>query len=132
MARKLFVISAGPLPPNPSELTALAKTEELFNSLKEKYDYIIVDSSPVGVVSDTFYLASLADACLLVVRPGLTLKDMFENTLNEIRTSGTKGASLVINDIRSDSKHYGYGDKYGYAGDGKRSKKHFFKRKNVQ
>jgi capsular exopolysaccharide synthesis family protein len=128
----LSAISSGPIPPNPSELTALAKTEELFNSLKEKYDYIIVDSSPIGVVSDTFYLASLADTCLLVVRPGFTLKDMFENTLNEINASGIKSVSLVINDIKSDSKHYGYGEKYGYTGDRKPLKGHFFKRKKVK
>ncbi|MBN1182832.1 MAG: polysaccharide biosynthesis tyrosine autokinase [Bacteroidales bacterium] len=115
-----WVISSGPIPPNPSELTALEKTEELLKLLKEKYDYIIIDSSPIGIVSDTYYLAALADACLLVVRPGQTLKDMFESTLKEIKTNSTKGTSLVINDVSSDSKHYGYGQKYGYV-KGKRS-----------
>ena len=71
--------------------------------------------SPIGIVSDTFHLASMADACLLVVRPGHTLRDMLEITLNEINTSQIKGVSLVINDIQSDSKHYGYGEKYGYV-----------------
>ena len=127
--KNLSIISAGPIPPNPSELTALKKTEELFNSLKERYDYIIIDSSPIGVVSDSYHLASLADACLLVVRSGYTLKDMFMMTLNEINSSGTKGVSLIINDIQSDSKHYGYGEKYGYTSDKGRSKKYLFKRK---
>ena len=64
---KIFsVIPAGPIPPNPSELTALEKTGELLSLLKESYDYI-VDSSPIGLVSDTFHVASLADACILVV-----------------------------------------------------------------
>jgi len=112
----LSVITAGPIPPNPSELTALDKTGELFKLLRGKYDYIIVDTSPIGVVSDSFHIASLADAFILVVRSGKTLKDMFENTLNEISESGTKGVSLVINDIKSSSKHYGYGEKYGYTG----------------
>jgi Mrp family chromosome partitioning ATPase len=58
----------------------------------------------------------MADACLLVVRPGYTLRDMLEITLSEISTSGIKGVSLVINDIPSDSKRYGYGEKYGYIG----------------
>jgi capsular exopolysaccharide synthesis family protein len=126
----LSVISAGPIPPNPSELTSLDKTDELLRLLKERYDYIIIDSSPIGIVSDTFYLASLADSCLLVVRPKETLRDMLEKTIKEIKLSNMKGVSLVLNDIQSNSKHYGYGDKYGYTNDKKRLKKYFFKRKN--
>jgi capsular exopolysaccharide synthesis family protein len=110
----LSVISAGPIPPNPSELTSLDKSDELFKSLKDKYDYIIVDSSPIGIVSDTYHLASLSDACLLVVRPGQTLRDMLGTTLSEISISKIKGMSLIINDIQSDNK-YTYGDKYGYT-----------------
>lgn len=113
----LSIISGGPIPPNPSELTSLAKTEELFKQLKEDFDFIIIDSSPIGIVSDTFHLASLADACLLIVRPGHTLRDPFENTLNDLSSSHLKGISLVINDISSDSKRYGYGEKYGYTND---------------
>ena len=128
----LSIISAGPLPPNPSELTALGKTEELLLLLRERYDYIIIDSSPIGFVSDTFHLASLSDACLLVVRPEHTLRDIFENTMNEIFSSGIKGVSLIINDIQSDSKHYGYGEKYGYTREKKRSKKSLFKRNKIK
>lgn len=129
----LFLISAGPIPPNPSELTALEKTEDLFRLLKEKFDYIIVDSSPIGVVSDTFHLASLSDACLLVVRPGKTVKDMFINTLHELKTSSTKGLGLVINDLPSDSKHYGYGEKYGYTSEKDKSRRPWiFRRKSTR
>lgn len=117
------VITAGPIPPNPSELTALEKTQELFQHLKEKYDYILIDSSPIGIVSDTYYLASMSDACLVVVRPGKTIRDAFISTLSEINSSGIKGVSLVINDIQSDSKHYGYGERYGYTSDKERSRK---------
>ena len=121
----LSIISAGPIPPNPSELIALEKTHELFRVLQGMYDYIIIDSSPIGIVSDTFHLAAMADVCLLVVRPGYTLKEMLERTINEIYASGTKDVSIVINDIKSDSRHYGYGEKYGYTDDKKRSKKLF-------
>jgi tyrosine-protein kinase Etk/Wzc len=128
----LSVISAGPIPPNPSELISLEKTNELFKLLKEKYDYIVVDSSPIGLVSDTFHLASLADAFLLVVRPRKTLRDMFEITLKEINNSGMKGVSLVVNDIQSNSKYHGYGEKYGYTSDMERSKKNYFTRKKLK
>lgn len=125
----LSVISAGPVPPNPSELTALEKTGELFKLLKERYEYIIVDSSPIGVVSDTYNLASQSDTCLLIVRSGSTIRDMFETTLHEIVTSGTKGFNLVINDIKSDSRGYGYGEKYGYMDNNRRSKKKLFQKR---
>lgn len=121
----LFLISSGPVPPNPSELTALQKTQDLLELLKERFDYIIVDSSPIGVVSDTFHLASLSDTCLLVVRPGKTVKDMFINTLHELEASSIKGLGLVINDIQSDSKHYGYGEKYGYTKEKNESRRHW-------
>jgi capsular exopolysaccharide synthesis family protein len=123
----LSIISAGPTPPNPSELTALEKTSELIRILKEKYDYIIIDSSPIGLVSDTFHLASMADSCLLVVRPGYTMKDMLERTLNEISVNRTKGVSYVINDIKNDSKRYGYGDKYGYTDENHKPRKRLLK-----
>jgi tyrosine-protein kinase Etk/Wzc len=125
----LSIIPAGPVPPNPSELTALEKTNELLKLLKEHFDYIIIDSSPIGLVSDTFHLASMADAFLLVVRSGKTLRDTFESTLNELHESNIKGVSLIINDIKSDSKHYSYGDKYGYTSDKGRSKKISIRRK---
>ena len=65
----LSLIPAGPVPPNPSELTSSAKTSELFTLLRERFDYIIIDSPPIGAISDTFYLATLADTCLIIVRP---------------------------------------------------------------
>jgi len=119
----LSVITSGPIPPNPSELTALGKVEELLKLLKEKYSYLIIDTSPIGIVSDTFHLASLADACLLVVRSRHTLRDLFANTLNEITVRGIRGMSLVINDIQSNSKQYGYVGKYGYTKESERFKR---------
>ncbi len=130
--KNLSVISAGPIPPNPSELTALPRTEELFKLLKESYDYIIVDTSPIGVVSDTYHLATLADTCIMVVRPGQTFRAMFENTMHEIETSGIKDMSLVINDIHSYSKQYGYGEKYGYTTETRQSGKGLFKKRRAK
>jgi capsular exopolysaccharide synthesis family protein len=127
----LSIITAGPIPPNPSELTALGKTNELISTLREKYDCIVIDSSPIGIVSDTFHLVSLSDACLLIVRPGKTLRDLFWNTINEISNSITKGVSIVINDIQPKSKHFGYGEKYGYIKGQESQKKRLFKRKNT-
>lgn len=125
----LSIIASGPVPPNPSELTALDKTTEFFNLLREQFEFIVVDSSPMGIVSDTYHLATMADACLLVVRPGVSLKELFVNTLHEIRARGTKGVSLVINDIKSEKKLYGYGEKYGYTSTRKPARRLFRRRK---
>lgn len=128
----LMVISAGPVPPNPSELTALEKTSELIKLLKDRFEYIVIDSSPIGIVSDTYHLATLADTCLLVTRSGKTQRDMLAKTLIEINDSNINGVCMVINDIPLNSKHYSYGEKYGYTGDEGRSKRSIFRRKPVK
>jgi tyrosine-protein kinase Etk/Wzc len=128
----LSVITAGPIPPNPSELISSDRTGELIKILKERYDYILIDSSPIGLVSDTFFLAPMTDAILLVVRPGKSLKDVLEITLREIYISETRGVSLVINDIQSDSSHYIYGEKYGYTNDNERHKRFMYFRNMVK
>jgi tyrosine-protein kinase Etk/Wzc len=110
----LFIIPGGPVPPNPSELTALAKTDELIRLLKDKFDCIIIDSSPIGTVSDTVHLASLADTCLLVLRRNFTLKNLLENTVNELKISDNMSLHLVVNDLGPGDKRYAYGGKYAY------------------
>jgi capsular exopolysaccharide synthesis family protein len=110
----LSIIPAGPLPPNPYELTALEKTDELLRLLKERYECIIIDSSPIGTVSDAFHLATLADTCILMVRQNMTLKDLLDSTLKEIKISDIKSIGVVINDIGPEYNRYGYGGRYGY------------------
>ncbi len=122
----LAIIPAGPVPPNPSELIALEKTEELLRLLKEKYECIIIDSPPLGTVSDTFHLAALADTCILIVRQNVTLKDLLENTLKELKISDIKSIGLVINDFGPGYKRYG--GRYGYSYDKEKSKKKKVKR----
>jgi capsular exopolysaccharide synthesis family protein len=113
----LFLVSAGPVPPNPSELTSSAKTAELFSLLKERFDYIIIDSPPIGAVSDTFHLATLADICLLIVRQNQTIKHLLEGTVKDLQISNIQSISLVVNDIGIEGRGYGYGygRKYGYG-----------------
>jgi capsular exopolysaccharide synthesis family protein len=113
--KNLFVIPGGPIPPNPSELIALEKTDELLRLLKEKFECIIIDSSPVGTVSDAFPLVTLADICILIVRQNMTLKDILENTINELKASDIKGLSIIVNDLGPEYKRYRYDGKYGYT-----------------
>lgn len=110
----LHIISSGPVPPNPAELTSLEKTDELFKLLRKSYDLIIVDSSPIGIVSDTFHLATLADVCVLVIRQNHTIRDIFINTINDLKLSNVKSLSLIVNDIMLNDRRYGYGGRYTY------------------
>jgi capsular exopolysaccharide synthesis family protein len=110
----LDIILAGPVPPNPSELLALEKTEELLKLLKKKYECIIIDSAPIGTVSDTLHLSPFADTSILVVRQNMTLKDLLENTIKELKLSDIKSLSVVVNDLGPDDNRYRYGGKYGY------------------
>ena len=110
----LDLITAGPIPPNPAELIASKKTSELFEELRNIYDYIIIDSAPIGTVSDSLTLASLADVTLVLVRHGKTIAPVLSNTISGIISNGITGISLVMNDIGHDIRKYRYGYKYGY------------------
>lgn len=104
----LDLIVAGPVPPNPAELLASPKLDNLFKDLREKYDYIIIDTAPVGMVSDTFTLNRIADATIYVTRVNYsTIADLkfIENVYEEHRL---KKLSVVINGAKS-KKGYGYG-----------------------
>ena len=111
----LSVISAGPIPPNPSELASSVKTREFFAELKRLFDYIIVDSAPLGAVSDTFSLASISDITIILVRHNKTIKHILHNTITDAKANGITGMSLLLNDISRDRGIYGYYGKYRYV-----------------
>ncbi|MDR2626645.1 MAG: polysaccharide biosynthesis tyrosine autokinase [Dysgonamonadaceae bacterium] len=107
------IIQAGTTPPNPNELLMKPRLDELFNDLRDRYDYIIVDTAPVGLVSDTFLLNRITDICLYIVRIGVAHKDSVKY-LNSIRDQGKlKNLYVVANGINLKAKNGGYG--YGYG-----------------
>lgn len=112
------IIPAGTLPPNPSELIKTAKTKELIEYLKEVYDYVIIDCSPVGLVSDAYILAKMADTTLFVVRRGKTNKSFFKSVVTQIKNDDVENVALVFNDVKGREGYYGtsryYGDKTYY------------------
>jgi capsular exopolysaccharide synthesis family protein len=109
----LDIIQAGTTPPNPNELLMNPRLDELFKDLRERYDYVIVDTAPVGLVSDTFLLNRITDMCLYVVRIGVAHKDSIKY-LNSIRKhEKLKNLYVVANGIDLKEKNGGYG--YGYG-----------------
>ena len=112
----LDIITSGPIPPNPAELIASQKCEELFSSLKERYDYIIIDTPPLGLVTDAFLLMKFTDVNLFIVRQGVTNKNIFGGIIQDLANRNLN-ASIIINGMEL-GKNYGYrygNYKYGYA-----------------
>ncbi|MBO7617814.1 MAG: polysaccharide biosynthesis tyrosine autokinase [Bacteroidales bacterium] len=111
----LDIITSGPIPPNPAELIASDKCQELFDLLKERYDYIIIDTPPVGLVTDAFLLMKHSDVNLFIVRQGVTNKNIFGSIIKDLEKRNLN-ISLVINGIQTNKGYgYGYGKKYGYG-----------------
>lgn len=108
--KNMDVIVAGPVPPNPAELLASSKLDNMFDELKEAYDYIIVDSAPVGMVSDTFVLDRVANATVYVCRANYSsLKDI-EFLNHAYADKRLKKMSLVVNGtVARNGYGYGYG-----------------------
>ena len=111
----LDIITSGPIPPNPAELIASDKCKELFDLLKERYDYIIIDTPPVGLVTDAFLLMKYSDVNLFIVRQGVTNKNIFGSIIKDLEKRNLN-ISIVINGIQTNKGYgYGYGKKYGYG-----------------
>jgi capsular exopolysaccharide synthesis family protein len=108
----LDVIPAGPVPPNPAELIMSKRLDELFAELKNRYDYIVVDSAPVGLVSDTYLLNRFVDNCLYVARQNYSPRDV-SGLINEIYDNKKLNNVAAILNGTDESSEYGYG--YGYG-----------------
>ncbi|MFX1707578.1 capsular exopolysaccharide family [Chitinophaga ginsengisegetis] len=110
----LYLLSAGIMPPNPSELILNGELERLLNELKERFDYIIIDSAPVGLVTDARLIAPYCDATLYVVRHQRTPKHYLK-LIEELYQNKELGKlNIVFNGIkRQGVAGYGYGSGYG-------------------
>jgi tyrosine-protein kinase Etk/Wzc len=110
---RMDFIPSGPVPPNPVELLGLEKTEKLINFLKERYDYIIIDTPPVGQVTDPFLLMDYADLKLLICRYNYSQKNILSLILKDLQQKKVDNICIVLNDNKLFHDQYGYG--YGYG-----------------
>lgn len=113
----LYVLPCGPIPPNPGELLLDPKLDELFVYLKANFDVVIMDTAPVGMVSDALTLSKYADCTLYIVRQGHTFKKQI-GLVDEYYTEGKlPKISVVLNDVKVQAGYgaYGYGRGYGYG-----------------
>jgi tyrosine-protein kinase Etk/Wzc len=112
----LFVLPCGPVPPNPAELLLDPRVDELFAYLKKNYDVVLIDTAPVGMVSDAMTLSKFADCTLYIVRQGYTFKKQIALIDEFYRAVKLPRISIIINDVklRPGYGYYGYG-RYGYG-----------------
>ena len=113
----LDLILAGPIPPNPTELLARKNLIDIIEILKEDYDYIILDTAPVGLVTDTLQIAKLADVSCFVCRADYTPKAAFTLVNSLAAEKKLKNICIVLNGVDMSKKKYGY--YYGYGRYGK-------------
>lgn len=110
----LDVIVSGNIPPNPSELLLSERLKELLDVLKKDYDYIILDSPPLGLVSDALELIKHVDASLYITRLNYTHKNMLNIVNDKYKSGEIKNVSIVLNDyIEKSGSKYGYGYNFG-------------------
>ena len=107
------IILSGSIPPNPAHLLTNGRFKALIEEAKSEYDYIIVDTAPTILVTDTMLISQLADATIYIARANYTEKNLL-NYSKELHESGRiKNMAYVINSVGA-SKSYGYGYNYGY------------------
>ena len=107
------VILSGPIPPNPAELLMNDRLEFLIEESKVKYDYIIVDTAPAMIVTDTLLISQLADYTLYVTRADYTEKALLDFPKDLKKQSKLNGLAVILNDI--DYSKFSYGAQYGYS-----------------
>ena len=114
-------VRAGTIPPNPGELVHTDKLVETIRKAREEYDYIIIDTSPIGLVPDAYAIIEQSDLCLFVIRCMQTNKAFCKQTLEQMSevVDTPEKVQLVLSDIPTEGRHsYGSGYGYGYGGYG--------------
>ena len=112
----LDLLMAGPIPPNPAELIARKSLDIVFDHLKETYDYIMIDTAPVGLVTDTLEIGRVSDATIYVCRADYTPKASFDLINALANEKKLPNMAMVINGIDMSKKKYGYYYGYGMYG----------------
>jgi tyrosine-protein kinase Etk/Wzc len=110
----LFFVPSGAVPPNPSELLESERMKQFMKRAKEDFDYIVLDTPPVGIVSDALLLGTYADLNIFVIRQKFSFKNTLELIQSIYLKNELKNLTIAVNDIHI-SGYYGYGLRYGYG-----------------
>ena len=114
----LFILPAGPIPPNPAELLMSGKVAHLMAELKQQYDVIIIDTAPIGAVVDAQVIGKYANVSMYIIRQRYSFKNSLQVVNDVLVNSKLRNLYLVVNDVQEGTSHkygYGYGYQYGYG-----------------
>lgn len=111
----LFMISGGPVPPNPAELLLRPVMDEMIEQLRKDFDFVILDTPPVALVTDAFVLSKFADHSLFLVRQNYTPRMVLHTIQDYYQDNRIQNISILLNDIYKSGLGYGYGYGYGYS-----------------
>ena len=114
----LDLISSGSIPPNPAELLMSKSIQQFFAELKASYDYIVIDTAPLLLVTDTLLINKYADVTLYLMRSGYTEERFTDFITDAVKNKKLEKVALVLNDVSM--ANFGYGNKYGYNYGGER------------
>lgn len=126
ISTNLHILQSGAIPPNPTELLRSHRLKEMLEEAKEQYDYVIIDTAPVLLVTDTMLFSNLADATLYVTRAGYTHRNILNFARDIKNDKKLKRVHYILNDVSE--VNYGYGGKYGYGYGYHLDKKSFWQR----
>jgi polysaccharide biosynthesis transport protein len=124
----LFVLPAGSLPPNPSELLSTQRASAIISALAEEFDVVLLDSTPILPVTDALVMSRLVDATLVVIDSRMTKRNALRRTLQMLRQVNAPVLGLVLNGVQAGSDGYGY--RYGYGSDESRRGRLRWKRRD--
>jgi capsular exopolysaccharide synthesis family protein len=112
----LYVLGCGPVPPNPAEILLDTRIDDLFRFAQENFDVVVIDTAPVGMVSDGITLGKYADCTIYMMRQGYSFKRQLALIDDYYTQKRLPGMSIVLNDVKAQSGYgyYGYG-RYGYG-----------------
>ena len=119
----LDALTAGVIPPNPSELLGSERMQNILQRAKEEYDYVLIDTPPVLPVTDSLVLGRMVDGLILVIDSGEIKVEMARDVKNQLVHAGANILGVVLNKVRSEHHGYGYGYYYYYGNDGEKHKK---------
>jgi len=110
----LFLVSGGPVPPNPSELLLTDRFELFVKSALEQFDFVIIDTPPLALVTDAFVISKFVDHTVFVLRQNYSPKEFIKSIDEYYRSGKLKNMSILLNDIYKSGLGYGYGQGYAY------------------
>jgi capsular exopolysaccharide synthesis family protein len=119
ISENLDILFGGPVPPNPTELVTRNVLDKAIEQLKERYDYVILDTAPIAIVTDTAIIGRVADMCVYVCRADYTPKESFKYVNVLQKDHKFDKLAVVLNGVdmskRKNRYGYGYGSRYGYG-----------------